>query len=152
MKAAYLASKNNVKEMCFDLDKSINLNLICIDYLADWAMKLIERQNTVSKEVEVFHASSSKSLTINKFSEVISEVLDISVKLEEPRNNLDRKISTLTKLNAPSLLEIGSFKQKNLSTALGNKYEAFIMDEKIAKTILVLTLMIVGEKNPAKIR
>ena len=63
VKAAYLASKNNVKEMCFDIAKSIKLNLIAIDYLADWALKLSERDEKGSDNVEVFHASSSASLT-----------------------------------------------------------------------------------------
>ena len=65
VKAAYLASKNNVKEMCFDIAKSIKLNLIAIDYLADWALKLSERDEKGSDNVEVFHASGSASLTPN---------------------------------------------------------------------------------------
>lgn len=136
VKAAYLASKNNVKEMCFDIAKSIKLNLIAIDYLADWALKLSERDEKGSDNVEVFHASGSAFITTCQLMDTISKIIGIRILIDSPKTKFDHRINALTKSNAPFALRNWNFETKNLSAVLGNKFEAFEMNKDMLMQIV----------------
>ena len=136
VKAAYLACKNNVSEICFDLDKSVRGNLICVDYLAQWALLLSERETVNSESIEILHASATKSLILGDYARVGSNVISTNIKLGPPKNEIDKQVKALTTLNAPFALRTWEFETKNLASILGDKYEAFLMDEQIAEIIV----------------
>ena len=134
IKAAYIAAKNKSKAVRFNVNKNAELNIIPIDYLANWACQLTDRP--ASKEVEIFNAVSSVSPTNEEICRVIQKHVGIETYISEPKNSTDRLINKMTSLNAPFAQRSWIFEAENLKEALGEEFEEFQISDDSLDTII----------------
>lgn len=137
---AYLSKQPSLR---FDLDPEVHLNLITIDRLVDYALKLSIRNPTV--KTEIYNAAAKEGVSVGVLLREFTSQLGIPVTAGPPQTIFDKVVDQMVKLNINFALRTWTFDISNLQKTLGDTFDPLVLSEKNLK-------IIVGEFIRRKVR
>ncbi|NRA66867.1 MAG: SDR family oxidoreductase [Pseudobacteriovorax sp.] len=124
-----------VDQVQIDLDPNALVNLIPVNRVVDYAIKL-SQSDSIRDSFEVVHASSGKPFTVVKLAERIEVITGLKIFFGKPITKLDRMLANGVKQNKYFAGRSWHFNQCTMKKVLKRDYEDFKMDATILDIII----------------
>jgi nucleoside-diphosphate-sugar epimerase len=131
----YYLQKQGINSISIDVDPESPQNIIPVNYVVDYAMKLSKR-NDSHKNFEIFHAAGKNSVRMGDGIAVSAELLNMEINIGLPENEIDKMFNKEMKTYHFFLKNHWQFSVMKLENELGDDFKPFYICHDVLKMFI----------------